>query len=101
MFRMIKDAPVWIDEEKGLAEDDLRQITIEYNMKTDGKYIDELEKILDSYPTCERCINFYIDGEYSSFRAICCKLHGCLDEIDNPHFDLDGLKCDDFKRNNL
>ena len=95
---MTEDSPVWIDEENGIIEDNLRKITIEYDLTKDGYYINKLEQLLNSYPRCDNCENFYIDGEYSSFRACCCKIHGCLEYIYNPHFNLDGAECPDYKR---
>lgn len=46
--------------------------------------------------TCERCANCYNEYMLGGYPTPVCKIYGYLEEIDNPHHDLDGEKCSDY-----
>ena len=51
----------------------------------------------DNQPTCENCIHHYYEM-CMGYEAIQCKIHGNIEYIDHPHYDMDGSKCSDYKR---
>ena len=46
--------------------------------------------------TCEKCANCYNEYMLGGYPTPVCKIYGYLEEIDNPHHDLDGEKCPDY-----
>ena len=48
------------------------------------------------HKTCERCANCYKEYMLGGYPTPVCKIYGYLEEIDNPHHDLDGEKCSDY-----
>ncbi len=91
MIKEIKDT--FTDKEN------IREVTFEYNAKTDEKLLRKLKHFLnDNQPTCFNCQNYYLEGCLGGYHASCCKIHGCIEVIGNPHYDCDGSKCDDYKR---
>lgn len=46
--------------------------------------------------TCERCANCHNEYVLGGYPTPVCKIYGYLEEIDNPHHDLNGEKCPDY-----
>ena len=46
--------------------------------------------------TCERCANCHNEYVLGGYPTPVCKIYGYLEEINNPHHDLDGEKCSDY-----
>jgi len=46
--------------------------------------------------TCEKCTNCHNEYILGGYPTPVCKIYGYLEEIDNPHHDLDGEKCSDY-----
>ena len=94
MVRLICDRPDDYDDNARVSE-------YEYDTtnQNDMKIMSAIEELIDSsQPTCSNCIHCYRDGGFSSWSALTCKIHGCLEWIHHEHYDLDGSKCPDYKR---
>lgn len=80
-------------------EENIREVTFRYNLKTDLKLLKMMKDFLNNnQPTCFNCKNYYTKGCFGGYQASCCKIHGCIEEVNNPHNDCDGSKCDDYER---
>lgn len=74
-------------------------LAFDYNNKSDMAIMDKINHlILEEQPLCENCVNYYREGYFCGYNAIVCKVHGGLDSYKNPHHDMDGSKCKDYKR---
>ena len=93
MIKMIRDTFT--------NKESVREITFQYNVDSDAdmSILKEINKILLNQPLCTNCINCYQSGCFGGYNAIQCKIHGNIEAFDNPHHDMDGRKCDDYKRN--
>lgn len=79
------------------------EITLAFdcNNQSDRVIIDKIHHlILEEQPRCENCVNFYREGYFCGYNACMCKVYGCLEVYPNPHYDMDGSKCGDYKRKN-
>lgn len=77
-----------------------RQIVLEFEFKNakDKELIEKISKLCSEQDSCPNCVNYYRDGYFCGYQACCCKIHGVLDSFNNPHHDMDGSKCPDYKR---
>lgn len=74
-------------------------LRFDYTNENDNAIIDNINHLIrDEQPTCENCVNYYQEGYFCGYSAVMCKVHGGLDAWNHPHHDLDGSKCDDYKR---
>ena len=92
MVRMINDSPY---------KNGQREIIFVYdnNNGNDVELINKLCKLcLTDQPRCENCKNFYREGCLGNYQAYSCKIYGILESLDNPHYDMDGSKCNDYGR---
>lgn len=46
--------------------------------------------------TCKYCKNYSIEYFLGDYASPICSLYGMLEEVGNPHYDLDATKCKDF-----
>ena len=91
MVRIIRDSQI----------NDVGKITLAFNFssESDMAIIRKIEHLIfEEQPRCENCINFYREGYFCGYNACMCKVHGCLEVYPNPHYDMDGSKCEDYKR---
>ena len=65
-------------------------------LKEDGTVDDTQVKWVTKH--CSTCINHYIGSVFCGYSASECKIHGCLEALDNPHRDHDGWKCKDYQQ---
>lgn len=80
-------------------EDDIREVTFEYNIKTDIELLKKLKDFLnDNQPTCFNCKEYYKEGCIGGYQTSFCKIHGFIKVVGHPHYDCDGSKCSDYKR---
>lgn len=78
-----------------------RILEIKYDSQNDNdnKILTAINKLINEMqPTCFNCINYYRDGVFCGYSASMCKIHGCIEALDNPHYDTDGSKCPDYHR---
>ena len=77
-----------------------REITFEfeYENANDIALIEKIIRLCAEQPICENCENFYTQGCLGGYMACTCKIHGNLESLDNPHYDMDGNKCSDYIR---
>ena len=61
-----------------------------------GKSVLSREGWADMKKTCERCANCHNEYMLGGYPTPVCKIYGYLEEINNPHHDLDGEKCPDY-----
>lgn len=70
-----------------------------FNNQNDLRIMSLIEQLIsDNQPTCKNCINHYFEPCIGGYNAIQCKIHGNIEYIKHPHYDMDGSKCDDYKR---
>lgn len=93
MVREIADCP------SKRKSDTHREITFEfeYNNKNDVALMKKIEQLLSEQSRCTNCENFYEDGCFGGYMACSCKIYGMLESLDNPHHDMDGSKCKDYR----
>ena len=92
MVRMIGDSP-YKNEQREII------FAYDYNNSNDVELINKLcELCLTEQPRCENCKNFYREGCFGNYRACSCKIYGTLESLNNPHYDMDGSKCNDYSR---
>lgn len=91
MIRMISDSP---------RKNGERVIEFAYdpNNSNDKTLLQEFMKVLKEQPRCENCQEFYYQGCIGGYMACACKIHGILESYSHPHFDMDGSKCEDYRR---
>lgn len=46
---------------------------------------------------CENCEHYESGGSWGNYTTPICDIYGLLEDLDNPHHDLNGLKCEEFK----
>ena len=75
-------------------------ITFKYdrNNENDIKIIQDMTALLDKQPICPNCISFFEAGSFGGYMSCCCEKFGCLEDIGNPHHDMDASKCEFYKR---
>lgn len=91
MVFMICDAPS--------RKEGKREITFRYDYQNenDVALIKKIEQLLFAeQKRCDNCIHFYREGCFGGYMACSCKIHGSLENLDNPHYDMDGSKCGDY-----
>ena len=81
-------------------KESVREITFRYDADnpTDMRILEKINSVLDEQPLCANCINCYKDGYYCGYSATCCKIHGNIEAFTSPYYDMDGSKCEDYKR---
>lgn len=78
----------------------IREIMFEYEA-VDEELVEKMKEFLnDNQSLCVNCQNYYYKGSFGGYQASNCKLYGCLEARNNPHYDGDGSKCKDYKRAN-
>lgn len=91
MVRMVSDGP---SKRKGQ-----REVTFayEYNNGNDVALVEKIVQLcLEEQQRCENCIHFYYNGCPGGYMACACKIHGNLEYVEHPHYDMDGSKCEDY-----
>ena len=93
MVNMISDAPY---------KKNMRVVEFAYDSenKDDVALINGMLELCSEQPRCDNCINFYREGCFGNYMACSCKIHGVLESLDNPHYDMDGSKCNDYIKRN-
>ena len=94
MVRMVYDSPCGTNKKKR------RQIAFDfdYDNENDIKLIENMKNLCLEQPSCWNCINFYQEGCFCGYTACFCKIHGSLENINNPYHDMDGSKCKEYIR---
>lgn len=101
MVSEIIDVPQCKDVENCIPDGTMREITFKYDAANENdQYILKLIKqvISDNQPTCFNCKNYYLEPCFGYYQASCCRIHGCIEQVGNPHYDCDGSKCNEYKR---
>ena len=91
---------VRINSKTGNSPDNIETISFTYNESNelDVEIINKMLKLLDLQPRCLNCIFFYKEGALGGYMACCCKRFGCLEYLENPHYNMDGSECEFYKR---
>lgn len=94
MVKEISDCP------SKRKNDTHREITFEfeYENENDIALMEEISRLCAKQPRCKNCINFYYEGCFGGYQGCACKIHGNLEHVGNPHYDMDGSKCKDYVR---
>ena len=83
-----------------LCENGKKEITFTYNgdNKNDVEIIKKFEELCKEQDRCDNCKNFYHEGCFGGYQSCNCKIHGCLEVVGHPHYDMDGSKCENYER---
>ena len=73
-------------------------LSFEDNNPEDELILNKIFKVLKKQKRCDTCINYKIEGALGGYQASYCKKYGCLEYLGNPHRDMDGSKCEYYKR---
>lgn len=86
----------WIRESDNCGKS---EITFAYDSSNqeDVEIIKKFDELCSTQKRCDNCTNFYYDG-FMEYQSCNCKIHGYLEEWNHPHHDMDGSKCEDYKR---
>lgn len=96
MIEMVRDT---YTDKKGIRE---QAYSYDVNNRNDILILEEISKLIDRLqPTCFNCANFFHDGCLGGYQTSMCKIHGCLEDCLNPHYDCDGSKCEDYRRKEI
>ena len=98
MVQICKDCP---KEHKTRWEaEHTRECSFSYDPDNanDCRIVSLISKLIrDNQPTCQNCGHHYFENSMG-YRAIQCEIHGNIEYINHPHYDMDGSKCGDYKR---
>ena len=47
---------------------------------------------------CSSCNNYYQEGPLCGYSATMCKIHGCLENPNNPHYGCNASLCEDYDK---
>ena len=73
------------------------KISFDYN-EEDSKIIDKIYELIKNQPACWNCIHYKDAGNLCGYNAHNCDIYGNIEAFDNPHYDSDGSKCNDYAR---
>lgn len=76
------------------------KITLEFDPENenDTAIMEKLYWLCEAQQKCTNCIHFYEEGCFGGYMACACKIHGILEVLGNPHYDMDGSKCTEYMR---
>lgn len=89
-----------LSSKTGNSPNNIETISFTYNESNelDVAIINKMVELLDLQPRCLNCTSFYKEGALGGYTTWCCKRFGCLEYLGNPHFDMDGSKCEFYER---
>ena len=96
MVREICDSPKF----ESKSRDGCRYITFEYRTnKEDVGIINQINNLLSNLQDrCDNCCHYKSEGCLGNYEACSCDIYGILENVGNPHYDMDGSRCQDYKR---
>lgn len=98
MVRIVCNSYKFYNGMRLLQEPNKRYVTFEFDVTTDKDIMKQIYEILNRQPLCANCINYESGGYFCGYESHFCTVHGNIEYFNHPHHDMDGSKCESYKR---